>query len=862
MIKGLINKFKIRTRLILVLIVVSLIPFVTIGIVAIDISKKAMLDKIFAQLESVRDSKRAQIERYFTKIQSDISVLANSSHIGAALDAFSSTQFNGTIDEGQYDYFASLEYGESFAKFCQEYGYHDMLLITKNGDIVYSLKKEPDLAQNVFKNPLKSTQLGEYFSSGMKSIIMTDFELYSPSGNSPTAFLFSPIEIFGEVEGAVVLKLSIDSISNIMTERSGMGETGKAYLVGADKLMRSNSYLKPLTHSVTASFNNPKVGNVDTEASQGALDFETDKKIIRDFRGVTVLSAFVPISTEATTYALIAEIDETEAFKAINDLRNLIVFSAIVVLVLVILISVFMADRFTKPLIWLSESSKKIAEGQFDINIKYSAEDEIGILAKSFNKMQQAIKDTIDKLDSEIEEKNQAEQKLYNSNTELEQRVKDRTSDLEKIEKRFRDLLESAPDSMIIVNELGIINIINAQTEKLFGYQRDELIGQKIEFVVPERFRAEHPAKRDHFMQEALSRPRNAKLDLIGLNKNGNEFPVEVSLSPLKTDEGLLVSAAVRDISERVAAEEALRESEEKNRLVLENIGEGIFGVNLEGQVIFINPAACSILGYQNDELLGKPIHDIIHHTQKNGSSYPVEECPMRKAYTTGQTFHINDEILWKKNGSHIDVIYTSTPIVKGNDIVGAVITFSDVSDQRIAEEELKASQVRFRAYFEQSQVGMAVTHPNRGWLEVNKRLTDIFGYEFEELKQLGWEKLTHPDDIEEDTNKYQKMIDGEFDTYTMNKRMQRKNGKTVHINLSVSCLRNSDGDVDRVLASMMDITVAKTVEEELNQRLDDLNRFRKMAIGRENKMIELKKEINDLLDQSGLELKYKIQSK
>ena len=860
MIKRIINKFKIRTRLILVLIFVSLIPFVTIGIVAINISKEAILNKIFAQLESVRDSKKTQVERYFAKTQSDISVLANSSHIGAALDAFSSTLVDGEIDESQYDYFASLEYGESFAKFCQEYGYHDMLLITKNGDIVYSLKKESDLAQNVFKTLTKNTHLGVYFSSGMQSIIMTDFELYAPSGNRPTAFLLSPIDIFGEVEGAVVLKLSIDSVSNIMTERSGMGETGEAYLVGADNLMRSDSYLKPLTHSVRASFNDPKVGYVDTEASQTALNYETGRKIIHDYRGIKVLSAFVPISTETATYALIAEIDETEAFMAIEDLRNLIIFSAIVVFVLVIFISVFMADRFTKPLIWLSESSKKIAEGQFDINIKYRAEDEIGILAKSFNKMKQAIKDTIDKLDSEIKEKNQAEQKLHDINFELEQRVKERTSDLEKIEKRFRDLLESAPDSMIIVNELGVISIVNAQTEKLFGYNREELLGKEIEFVIPHRFRDSHPAKRNKFIKDALVRPIDAKLDLIGLKKNGEEFPVEVSLSPLKTDEGLLISAAVRDITERIRAGEALRESEEKNRLVLENIEEGIFGVNLDGQVIFINPSACSILGYQNDELIDGQIHTIIHHTRKDGSDYPVEECPMRKAYTTRQTFHINDEILWKKDGSSIDVIYTSTPIIKENDIVGAVITFRDVTDTKKAEEELKASQGRFRAYFEHSQVGMAVTHPSKGWLEVNSRLTVIFGYTKEEIKQLSWEKLTHQEDLEKDLQQYQKMMDGKIDNYTLNKRMIRKDGQIVHINLSVSCLRKPDGKVDKMLASLLDITSAKSTEEELNKRFDELNRFRKMAIGRENKMIELKQEINDLLDQSGLESKYKIQ--
>ena len=114
-------------------------------------------------LISTRDAKKAQIERYFQKIKADISVLANSSHIVAALDGFSSTMEDGRINEAQYNYFESLEYGDSFKKFSQEYGYHDLMLITKAGDIVYSLEKESDLTQNVLKGELRDTHLGQTF---------------------------------------------------------------------------------------------------------------------------------------------------------------------------------------------------------------------------------------------------------------------------------------------------------------------------------------------------------------------------------------------------------------------------------------------------------------------------------------------------------------------------------------------------------------------------------------------------------------------------------------------------------------------------------------------------------------------------
>ena len=452
-----------------------------------------------------------------------------------------------------------------------------------------------------------------------------------------------------------------------------------------------------------------------------------------------------------------------------------------------------------------------------------------------------------------------ATRSLTQSKDQLEVRVEERTADLTRLEKRFRDLLESAPDSIIIVNEEAVISLVNAQTEILFGYNRNELIGKKIETMIPHRFREGHPEKRDGFIQSALTSPVNVKRELIGLRKNGEEFPVEVSLNPLKTDEGMLVSAAVRDITERILAENALKESEEKNRLILDSVGEGIFGVDLDGKTMFINPSACFLLGYTDNELLGEKIHPMIHHTRRDGSDYPVDECPMKKAYIQGKTFNVVDEVLWKKDGNALDVVYSSTPIVKDNEIVGAVITFQDVTQKRKAEEELKATESRFRAYFEYGQVGTAVTHPDKGWLEVNLRLQQMLGYSDEELKKLSWVNLTHPEDLEEDVKNFDQMIKGDIDNYTLEKRLIHKNGQPVYVNLSVSCVRDEKGEVNIVLASMIDITESKQTQQELKTKFDELERFRRMAIGRELKMIELKKEINKSLTEDNLPEKYKI---
>jgi diguanylate cyclase (GGDEF)-like protein/PAS domain S-box-containing protein len=308
---------------------------------------------------------------------------------------------------------------------------------------------------------------------------------------------------------------------------------------------------------------------------------------------------------------------------------------------------------------------------------------------------------------------------------------RDAEKHLGQMEGRYRGLLEAAPDAMFVVNQGGEIVLLNVQAEKQFGYRRDELVGQKVKNIIPKGFAERLIADGTRTAAEAFAQQIGTGIELNGLRKDGSEFPIEIMLSPLESTEGILVTAAIRDISVRKAAEKHLGQMEGRYRGLLEAAPDAMVVVNQGGEIVLLNVQAEKQFGYSRDELIGQKVKNIIpqgfaERLIADGTRTAAEAL----AQQIGTGIELNG---LRKDGTEFPIEIMLSPLESAEGIL-VTAAIRNITVRRDAEKHLGQMEGRYRGLLEAAPDAMVVVNDSGDIVLLNVQAEKQFGYSRDEL--------------------------------------------------------------------------------------------------------------------------------
>jgi len=277
------------------------------------------------------------------------------------------------------------------------------------------------------------------------------------------------------------------------------------------------------------------------------------------------------------------------------------------------------------------------------------------------------------------------------------------SSAIEEREERLREqreyvtqlqtVMKMAADGIVTTDETGVIESFNEAAALIFGYSAEEVIGRNVSMLMPSPYCERHGEHLAQYVKAESTGFFSFAREVTGQRRDGSVFPLELAVSDVVIGSRRIFTVILRDITQRRKEEEELKRLHLQTEMILNSAGEGIVGLDENGNVTFVNPAGARTLGREPDELVGKMYHELSHHSKSNGDPYPLEECPVHKTLRDGDVPRVDHEVFWRSNGTSFPIEYTSTPIREEGKITGVVVTFRDVTEKRTLESQLVQAQ-------------------------------------------------------------------------------------------------------------------------------------------------------------------------
>ena len=384
-------------------------------------------------------------------------------------------------------------------------------------------------------------------------------------------------------------------------------------------------------------------------------------------------------------------------------------------------------------------------------------------------------------------------------------------------ERLFRSIFENAQIGISFFNIDGQAVFTNRAFQEMLGYAEKELshLEKWDEIIHPD----ERASGAERYGELVQGKRERGEWEQRFVHHDGRAIVTSARFSLIRDTSGKpqYVASLTEDITESRRAQEERNRLTRRMQLILESTGQGIYGIDLEGKCTFINRATCELVCCRPEETLGQNMHELVHHHKPDGSVYPVDQCPVYRAIKKGEGCRVDDEVMWRRDGTPIPVEYSSFPILEGGRITGAVVTVVDITERKRAEEKVLASEQLFRSIFENAQIGIGVFNIDRRELSPNRALQEMLGYTEKELRRLAtWDQITPPDESALDAKRYGELVQGKREKDEWEQRLIRRDGRIAVTSVRFSLLRDAAGRPQYVASLQEDITERKRLEAEL----------------------------------------------
>jgi len=441
--------------------------------------------------------------------------------------------------------------------------------------------------------------------------------------------------------------------------------------------------------------------------------------------------------------------------------QRLVIILAVVSLVVAVASVLALARMVVRPVRGIVEGAEAVDSGKLDYRFDIDARGEFGELAFGLNRMLDGL-----------------------------QRSK---AVLGESEETAWQILDSTTDAVILTDLRGLILASNEMAAQRYGRSLEQMIDTNFYDLLPEDLRASRKAQIADVIRTGKS--FHFEDEREGMVLDHRVYPVHGARGEVSR-----IAIFARDVTMHKWVDEVTEQLRRRNELILEAAGEGIYGLDTEGKTTFVNPSAAEMLGYRPEDLIGRLHHELVHHSRPDGRAYPQSQCPIYAACKDG-TVHtsVDNEVFWRKDGTSFPVEYTSTPIIDKGKIVGAVVTFRDITERKRMEDLLRKSEERYRSVFE-AAVNLIVSVDREGTIiDCNTRSQEILGYAPKEVIGRSLLEFIHPDDREKAQVSLDEVLSKGFD-YHKRYKMVRKDGSLVDVQINAAAAKDSRGEYIRTI--------------------------------------------------------------